>query len=431
MSIEEREMPGAPGLSEMAVVPGSIAERIVSPAAFAEWDGINADFSCLRRELPLAMAHPSGYDPFWVATKYADVKAIGSQPSIFPSNGYRVLLSSKAALAEMDKPDVPFLRALITMDPPDHWANRRLTFRDFAPSGVKALEETIRKIAVRSVEELLAREGAADFVEHAAKRYPLRVILSLLGLPPEDEDHILRFTQAFQSPQDPEFGNAEEGVILDHNVLEEYKDYFYAFIDRLRANPNDTVGSKIANGAIDGKLLSHWEAMSQIVVVATAGHDTTSASTAGAMWALAERPDLVDRVRANPSLVPNLVDEGVRWANPIANFMRTAAVDYQLRGQTIRKGDWIMMSYLSANRDEDHFKDPFIFSLDRRLNQHLGFGHGPHICLGRNVANLEMRIFFEELFKRLVSVELAGAPKRTQGNTLVITKSLPIRFTYQ
>jgi cytochrome P450 len=425
MNIEEQVM------SETAVVPPAIAGHLVSPAAFAEWDGVNADLTYLRNELPLAKASPKGYDPFWVATKYADVKEIGSQPEIFPSNGYRVILSSQAALAALDEPGVPFLRALITMDPPDHWANRRLTFRDFAPSGMKGLEEAIRAIAVRSVEDLLATGGTADFAEDVAVRYPLRVILSLLGLPSEDEDHILRFTQAFQSPQDPDFGGAEEGVALDHNVLEEYKDYFYAVVDRLRANPDGSISSKIANGTIDGKLLSHWEAMSQIVVVATAGHDTTSASTAGAMWGLAERPDLVDRVRADLSLVTKLVDEGIRWASPILNFMRTAAVDYELRGQTIRKGDWVMMSYLSANRDEEVFDDPFTFSLDRRENVHLGYGHGPHLCLGRNVANLEMKIFYEELFKRVTSVEVAGTPTRTHSANLCSVKSLPIRFTCQ
>ncbi|RXR26016.1 cytochrome P450 [Sphingobium fluviale] len=418
--------------SQKAIVPRTIAEHIVSPAAFAEWTGINADFAYLRRELPLAMAYPDGYDPFWVVTRYADVREVSHQPDIFPSNGYRCILSSKAALAEMDAPGAPpFLRALITMDPPEHWANRRLTFADFAPKGVKGLEDSIRAIAIKSVEEFLAKGGSADFVEDAAVRYPLRVILKLLGLPSEDEDHILRLTQAFQSPQDPDYGTANEGVALDHNVLEDYKGYFYSLVDRLRANPDDSISSKIANGMVNGKLLSHWEAMSQMVVVATAGHDTTSASTAGAMWALAERPDLVDRIRADRSLVANLVDEGVRWASPLLSFMRTAAVDYELRGQTIRKGDWIMMSYLSANRDENVFENPETFSLDRPLNVHLGFGHGPHLCLGRNIANLEMRIFYEELFKRLVSVELAGPPKRTHSANLCSIKSLPVNFTYQ
>lgn len=418
-------------MSDAAIVPPHISEHLVSAAAFAEWDGVNAELAYLRNELPVAKASPKGYDPFWVVTKYADVKEVSRQPDVFPSNGYRVILSGQAALAEMESSGAPFLRALITMDPPEHWANRRLTFRDFAPSGMKGLEETIRAIAIRSVEDLLAKGGTADFAEDVAVRYPLRVILALLGLPPEDEDHILRFTQAFQSPQDPDFGSAESGVALDHNVLEDYKDYFYGLIDRLRANPDGSISSKIANGTIDGKLLSHWEAMSQIVVVATAGHDTTSASTAGAMWALAERPDLVARIRADPSLVGKLVDEGVRWASPLLCFMRTAADDYELRGQTIRKGDWIMMSYLSANRDEEVFEDPWTFSLDRPENVHVGFGHGPHICLGRNVANLEMRIFYEELFKRLTSVELAGVPTRTHSTQLCSAKTLPIRFTYQ
>ena len=418
-------------MSQPPIVPAPVAENVVSPAAYAQWDGINADLATLRREQPLAIASPAGYDPFWLVTKHADIKEVSSQPEIFASNGYRVLLSSQASLAAMNEPGVPFLRALITMDPPVHWANRRLTFRDFAPSGVKGLEDTIRGIAVRSVNEFLSTDGEGDFVEHAAMRYPLRVILTLLGLPSEDEDHILRFTQAFQSPQDPDFGGGDEGVALDHNVLEEYKDYFYALVDRLRATPNDTVASKIANGMIDGKLLSHWDAMSQIVVVATAGHDTTSASTAGAMWALAERPDLFDRVRSDRSLVSKVVDEGVRWASPLLSFMRTATTDYHLRGQTIRKGDWIMLNYVSGNRDEEVFDDPFTFSLNRPENIHVGFGHGPHLCLGRNVAILEMKIFFEELFKRLTSVELAGTPTRTHSTLLCSAKTLPVRFTYE
>ena len=423
MPTEERRSAGS------AVVPPGVAERLVSPAAFAEWDGVNADLARLRRELPLAKAHPKGYDPFWVATRHADVKQISRQPATFPSNGYRCILSSNAALEAMRQSGGTPLRALITMDPPEHGAYRRLTFADFAPKGIKGLEESIRAVAVRSVEEFLATGATSDFVENAAVRYPLRVILALLGLPSEDEDLILRFTQAFQSPQDPDFGTAEQGVALDHDVLENYKGYFYAVIDMLRANPDGSVSSKIANGTIDGQLLSHWDALSQIVVVATAGHDTTSASTAAAMWALAERPDLVDRVRADPSLIPRLVDEGVRWASPLLNFMRTAAVDYELRGQTIRKGDWIMLSYLSANRDEDVFDDPFTFSLDRPENVHVGFGHGPHLCLGRNVALLEMRIFFEELFRRVTSVELAGTPTRTHSANLCSVKTLPISFT--
>lgn len=418
-------------MAERAVVPAVISKRLVSPAAFAEWNQVNEDLSYLRSERPLAIAATEGYDPFWVASKHADVKEISSQPDVFLSNGYRVMLSSRAAQENMDRAGKPFLKALITLDSPSHWANRRLTFREFAPSGVKGLEDSIRAIAIRSVDEFLATGGSADFVEDVALRYPLRVILTLLGLPDEDEDHILRFTQAFASPQDPEYGSAETGVALDHDVLEKYEGYFYSLIDRLRAKPNDSVSSKIANGTVNGELLSHWDAMSQIAVVMTAGHDTTSASTAGAIYGLAERPDLFDRVRRDPFLISRLVDEGVRWATPLLKFMRTAARDCEIRGQTIRKGDWIMMSYLSANRDEEVFDEPFSFSLDRRENIHLGFGHGPHLCLGRNLAILEMSIFFEELFKRLTSIELTGLPQRTHSIGLCSIKTLPVRFTYQ
>jgi cytochrome P450 len=423
-------------MSETALIPHEIAQRIVSPAAYAEWNEINANFTFLRRELPFAKACADGYDPFWVATKYDDIQEISRKPEIFPSNGYRVLLSSKADFSKIEASGAPYLRALITMDAPEHWAFRRLVFRDFAPAGVKRLEESFRDIAIRSIGQFLASGGTCDFVETLGLRYPLRVVLSLLGIPSGDEDRIMLFTQQFFNAQDPAINRTGEEVpdseatVLDLDLLRENQKYFYAFIDKLRAEPCDTVASKIANGRIDGELISHWDAMSQIVAAVTAGHDTTSTATANAVWALAERPELFERVRANPTLIPKLVDEAVRWASPLLNFMRTAAEDYEIRGQTVRKGDWIMLSYLSANRDEDVFDNPYEFSLERRENVQLGFGHGPHLCLGRHVALLEMKVLFEELFRRVTSLEMAGSPIRQRHASLSGINVLPIRFTY-
>jgi cytochrome P450 len=164
------------------------------------------------------------------------------------------------------------------------------------------------------------------------------------------------------------------------------------------------------------------------VIVATAGHDTTSSSTAGALWALAENPAELARIQADPSLIPGLVDVAVRWTTPVKHFMRSATEDTVLGGQKIAKGDWLMLCYASGNRDEDVFEDPYVFRADRSPNKHVAFGFGAHLCLGQHLAKMEMRILFEELIPRLKSVSLAGEPRMTQATFVNGLKSLPINF---
>jgi len=413
-----------------------IAKRLVSPAAYEEWKHLEADFAQLRKEMPFARAVVDGYDPFWVATKYADVREISLNPAIFRTNGYRSMLSSKAQLEFFDSPAAPKFRALVMMDPPEHSAARRLTFKEFAPNGVRALESDIRVIANETIEELLSTGGRCDFVTAAALRYPLRVILSLLGLPRSDEEFMLKLTQELFNPQDPDLNatgadvDVNDAQAFDVSLLQKFTAYFDAITDDRRANPRDDVTSKIANGVINGEPISYWDAMSQYIAIVTAGHDTTSSSTAGGVWALAERPDLYARIGKSADLIMKLVDESVRWTSPIRSFMRTAVDDYELRGQHIRKGDWIMLSYPSANRDEDIFDSPDEFSVDRPRNTtHVAFGYGPHICLGQHLARLEMGIFFDELFKRVASIELDGQPTRTRSAFVSSVKTLPLRFT--
>lgn len=165
------------------------------------------------------------------------------------------------------------------------------------------------------------------------------------------------------------------------------------------------------------------------ILVATAGHDTTSASTSGAMWALAQRPHLLDQIKERPSLIPALVEEAIRWVTPVKHFMRTAAADCEINGHQFRSGDWIMLSYMSANRDESVFSDPFEFRVDRSSNQQVAFGYGPHVCVGQHLAKLEMTILFEELLPRIRTLELNGEGAWTQSNFVSGPKRLPIRFS--
>jgi cytochrome P450 len=168
--------------------------------------------------------------------------------------------------------------------------------------------------------------------------------------------------------------------------------------------------------------------MSYYTIFATAGHHTASFAIAGALQALAESPDDLARVRADMSLIPDLVNEALRWTTPAKTFMRSATIDTQLGGHAIARGDWLMLCYASGNRDEAVFEAPDRFRLDRRPNRHLSFGYGPHMCLGQHLAKLEMRILFEELLPRLASVEPDGRAELLQSWFVNGLKSLPLRF---
>jgi len=168
--------------------------------------------------------------------------------------------------------------------------------------------------------------------------------------------------------------------------------------------------------------------MSYYIIVATAGHDTTSSSTGGAIWGLAENPGELAKLKADPSLIAGLVDESIRWTTPVKTFMRTVAEPTEIGGRALAAKDWLMLCYASGNRDEAVFDDPQAFRVDRKPNKHLAFGYGAHLCLGQHLAKMEMRILWEELIPRLESLELAGEPQMSQAVFVNGPKTLPIRF---
>ena len=184
----------------------------------------------------------------------------------------------------------------------------------------------------------------------------------------------------------------------------------------------------IANAAIDGKPIPQFERNSYYVIIATAGHDTTSSSIAGGLLALLQNPDEMARLRADPTLLPKAADEMIRWTTPVKHFLRTATDDAVIRGQTIRAGDCLMLCYASGNRDEEVFPDPFRFRADRDPNPHLAFGFGAHLCLGRVLAKMEIETVFREVLARVDAIDLAGTPALVQSNFVSGLKTLPIRY---
>jgi cytochrome P450 len=277
----------------------------------------------------------------------------------------------------------------------------------------------------------------ATFAREIAFLYLLRVIMTLLGVPREDEPVMLRLTQELFSNSDPEFNRTRKPVTAQEAleglkiVIAEFEDNFADATRKFRAHPIDHLNRLIANATIRGEYLTHRQIMGYYIITATAGHDTTSHTTSGAMWALAERPEMFAALKAKPELIGVFVEESIRWLTPVNHFMRSATRDIELGGQSIAKDDWLMLSFQSANRDETAFDAPFEFRLDRAPNPQIAFGYGPHVCLGQHLARMEMRLLWEELLPRLKSVELNGTPTRTISNFASGPKHVPIRFTAQ
>ncbi|QNE33464.1 cytochrome P450 [Sphingomonas sp. NBWT7] len=418
-------------------VPSVMARSLTSPSTYANPANVHADLAWLRANRPVARLEAPNVDPFWLVTRHQDILDIERQADLF-RNGDRstVMLPMDMRVAVEHAMGMPHLtRSMVNMDGREHRTYRMLTQSWFMPGNIKKLTERIRAIARTHVDRMLARGGACDFVSDVALHYPLHVIMEILGVREEDEGRMLMLTQQLFGARDPELGREadamqrpETALKVFEAVLEDFYAYFRVLTDERRKTPRDDVASIIANAVIDGAPIADHEANSYYVLVATAGHDTTSASTAGGALALARDPALFARVKNDPTLIPALVEEAVRWVTPVNHFMRTAARDVQFAGQSMREGDWIMLSYLSGNRDEAVFEDPDAFRLDRPPSKQLAFGFGPHLCLGQHLAKLEMRILFEELIPRLHSIKLAGEPAWTQSVFISGPKRLPVSF---
>ncbi|MFC3067674.1 cytochrome P450 [Phenylobacterium soli] len=421
-------------------IPDDVANLLVQPRAYADGE-IHEAYKWLRQNEPFGVAEVEGVDPFWVATRHADILEISRQNALFHNGDRSPTLTSQEVdrkVREMMGGSPHLLRTLIHMDEPDHMKYRLLTQAWFLPQNLRAMEDRIRVIAKAAVERMAATGGQCDFVNQVALHFPLHVVMSILGVPEEDEPRMLKLTQELFGAADPELGRnrdadfmnkeAAEERPFDMGVITDFFMYFRALSERKRANPTDDLATLIANARIDGQPISDLEAMSYYIIVATAGHDTTSSSTAGALWALAENPGELAKVKKDPSLIPGLVEESIRWTTPVKTFMRTVTEDTEFADRSLKKNDWLMLCYASGNRDEAVFDNPYQFQVDRKPNKQLAFGYGAHVCLGQHLARMEMRILWEELLPRLSELELAGEPAMSEAVFVNGPKRLPIRF---
>lgn len=425
----------------MSAVAAATCEEIVSPAVYADPARLDAAFARLRAEDPLAWVEPEGYRPFWAVTKHADIMDISRQNALFTNSQREILTpldTESQVYAIMGGPHL--VRTLVQMDDPDHYKYRHLTQQWFLPQNVRTRDEAVRSIAKEFVDRMEDLGGECDFQNDIALYYPLRVIMQILGVPVEDEPRMLKLTQEMFGAQDEDLTRDKDaiakrdvaaGLAAIQGVLADFFQYFTALTHDRRANPRDDVSTVIANGQIDGKPIGEFEAMSYYVIVAAAGHDTTSASTGGGLLGMLQNPGELAKMMADPKAHSRTaVDEAIRWTTPVKHFMRTAQADHELRGRAIQKGESLMLCYPSGNRDEEVFEDPFAFRVDRSPNRLISFGYGGHMCLGMHLARMEMQALYEELFSRVKSIELAGEPSFIKANFVGGPKSVPVRYRF-
>jgi cytochrome P450 len=414
-----------------------VAKALTDPKAYGEWNGLHDKFAWARANAPLAVAEVPDYDPFWAVTRHADIMEVSRNNKLYASGVRQTTLTMKAidALVRTQIPDGHLIKSLVQMDAPDHMKFRLLTQTWFMPKNLRILEDRIREIARETVDHMLSLGDECDFARDVALHYPLRVVMNILGVPREDEPRMLLLTQQLFGSTDPEL-NRDRAEITDpvaglqmlNFVVADFENYFKELTANRRKNPQEDVATVLANSTVNGAPIPDRELNGYYIIIATAGHDTTSASTAGAMMELARNPALFERFRAADVDKAGLIEEAVRWTTPVQHFMRSAVEDTELNGQQIKAGDWMMLCYASGNRDEAVFADPFTFNPDRAPNTQIGFGFGGHVCLGQHLARMEMRILMEELLPRLASVELTGDPARVESVFVGGLKRLPIRF---
>jgi len=414
-----------------------LANTIADPRAYGALKPVDDAFTQLRRDNPFDIAEPDGYDPFWVACKHADILTIERQADLFHNGDRSNNLLAKDAIKmarAFSGGESNIFRMLVTVDGAEHRALRAVTFPAFTAKALQGVADDVRKIAREFVELMLNIGPECDFARDIAFLYPLRVVMQILGVPREDQPQILKLTQQLFSNSDPDLNRSgtdvtpAQAMAAINAVMHDLEAYFGVVTQKLRAQPAENINSLIANARIDGQYLTHRQLMGYYILVATAGHDTTSNTTAAALWALAERPEVLAQIKADPAQMNGFVEESIRWATPVKTFMRSATADTELRGRKIAKGDWILLSYHSANRDEEVFENPFDFDIKRKPNKQIAFGSGPHVCLGQHLARMEMRILWEELLPRLKSLELAGEAKWTKSVFVVGPKTVPVRY---
>jgi cholest-4-en-3-one 26-monooxygenase len=377
----------------------------------------------LRAEAPVAYFTPHGFEPFWAITKHADVQEIAKQPRRFSS--------AQGIALHRSGQSVPPTDLVVMLDPPRHGPMRRAANPRFTPRGIRERRTELERIAQEIVDSAApaGSSGELDFVERIAAPFPLAVIASFLGVPREDWDLLFRWTNEVIGKEDPEYRRPGE---TPGQTIKRARGEVHAYFDRLleerRNEPRDDLMSELISAEVDGKALTQQQLILYCELLVEAGNETTRNAISGGLLALSEHRAEWEKLHNRPELLPEAVEEILRWVSPISHFTRVATEDYELRGEKIRVGDQVALYFASANRDEEVFDNPFAFRVDRHQNPHLAFGFGEHYCMGAQLARVELEIIYGLLLRRLESFEVCGPVDRLSSITNGSIKHLPVRY---
>ena len=387
-------------------------------------------FAWLRANEPVFHhAEPDG-PGFWVISRHADVVTCNRDAQSFSSdsdNGGVVGLEERE-LTDFEKGQGD-AKIMLMMDPPEHTRHRKLVNRGFTPRMIGMLEPHVRELTARILDEAIAKgRDGCDFVVDIAAELPLEVISELIGVPHEDRHKIFEWSNRMVGSEDPEYFTSEEKIT---EAQVEMFMYAQQLADARRDDPRDDIITTLLHAEIDGDQLSAMDFNLFFLLLAIAGNETTRNAISHGMLAFLDHPDQWQLLVEDPAgRIETATEEILRWASPVMYFRRNALSDVELGGKQIRAGDKLSLWYISANRDETVFDDPYRFDITRDPNPHIAFGGGgPHFCLGAQLARLEIRVLFEELARRVPAPERLAAPDLLRSNFIGGIKHLPVRLT--
>jgi len=392
-----------------------------------------AAFDALREHDPLhwnVEAAPN--HGFWSLTRHADIVAVNRDAETFSSE------RGGANLEELDAEQIEARKSMLETDGERHHALRRLLWKEFTPRMLAGYETFLRGLTATTLDAALPK-GEFDFVKEVSADFPIRVLARMLDVPEGDTATLIRWGNEMVGNSDPDYAQvlahsaeSEEYRLLSFRSPAAIEVYEYGFelARRRRGRDGTDLVSKLVNQPPqDGVGLDERDFRNYFLLLVVAGNETTRHAISHTMNALLDNPDQLALLQRQPELIPDAVEEFLRWASPVYHFRRTATRDVELHGKTIREGDKVVIWFAAGNRDPDVFADPYRFDVTRRQIDHVTFGKGgPHFCLGNALARLEIRIMFSELIPRLRIAEHAGPVTRVRSNFVNGIKSFPIRI---
>jgi cytochrome P450 len=407
----------------------SLGVIFVDPSAYSDPRLWHEKAARIRAESPILKVSVDGYPSFWAITTHADVLEIERNHDIF-TNAPLPTLRQFQGDADAE-PESGGVKTLVQMDGEEHRSHRLVVNDWFKPAAIKKLTDRVDRLAKDSVDQMADLGGTCDFMNDVAVHYPLQVIMAILGLPEADYRRMLTLTQEMFGAEDPAVARVGEDQSIMEVILD-FMNYFATLTAERRSHPTDDLATVIAQAHVDGKPLPDMDTFGFYLIIATAGHDTTSSVIGGALLALLDHPEQLALLQENPDLMSQAADEFIRYVAPVKHFMRTCREPFTLRGVTFSPGDLVLLSYASATRDESVFADAQRLDILRATDtNHLGFGFGRHFCLGAHLARMEIRAFYKELLGRLDHLELAAKPTWVRANFVQGPRTIPVAYSFR